>query len=224
MRAYLTFQSFNNQVASVMTSQPGYRGIRQTLSRDALLDAAEMLFGSEHASDVSIDDIVARAGVAKGTFYNHFVDKADIGNQVASRIRQDLRQQIQPAKIGISDPAVHLAIAVSTFLLEARRKPHRARLMISYLLSATSLEDTANAPLRDTLVSGARLNRFGYSDLDSALTFVIGIVSAGILVIARDGAEKRPIVPKHLVELMLTGLGVPVDDFEVVIKHVPELL
>ena len=207
-----------------MTSQPGYRGLRRTLSRDALLDAAEMLFGSEEISEVTIDDIVARAGVAKGTFYNHFVDKADIGNQVASRIRQDLRLQIEPTKRTSSDPAVHLAIAVSTFLLEAGRKPHRARVMVSYLVGVTSLEDPANARLREALISGAALNRFKYSDLDSALTYVLGIVSSGMLLVAQDAATNRPTVPRHLVELMLTGLGLPLDEIEPVIGSVPALL
>lgn len=180
-----------------------------------------MLFGSEQRSEITIDDIVARAGVAKGTFYNHFVDKADIGNLVAARIRQDIRRQIEPAKIGSSDPALHLAIAISIFLSEAQQKPHRARVMISYLADVTNPENPMNAPLRNVLISGTSEGRFNIHDLDSALTYVIGIVSAGMLSVSRESEEKALPVAKHLVELMLTGLGVPRGDIASILARVP---
>lgn len=44
--------------------------------RDALLDAATSLFVEKGMSNATIDDIVAQAGVAKGTFYHYFRDRA----------------------------------------------------------------------------------------------------------------------------------------------------
>ena len=69
-----------------MKTKKNYRGERQTLSRQALLDAAEQLLAERGTARVSIDDIVDKAGVAKGTFYNHFKDKADIAFEVAAAI------------------------------------------------------------------------------------------------------------------------------------------
>jgi AcrR family transcriptional regulator len=43
--------------------------------RDELMDAAESLFTQNGVAATSIDDIVARADVAKGTFYLHFASK-----------------------------------------------------------------------------------------------------------------------------------------------------
>ena len=51
-----------------MPGTPRYRGLRRTANRDALLGAAEELFGIRGFGNVSIDEITARAGVAKGTF------------------------------------------------------------------------------------------------------------------------------------------------------------
>lgn len=43
-----------------------------------LISAAYELFEKEGIGGVSIDDIVKKAGVAKGTFYLYFKDKVDL--------------------------------------------------------------------------------------------------------------------------------------------------
>lgn len=52
--------------------------------RNALLDTAFELFTVKGFSQTSINDIVEKAGVAKGTFYLYFKDKNDIRNQLIS--------------------------------------------------------------------------------------------------------------------------------------------
>lgn len=47
-----------------------------------LFDAAYDLFSTKGINDTSIDDIVKKAGVAKGTFYLYFKDKFDIVNRI----------------------------------------------------------------------------------------------------------------------------------------------
>lgn len=50
-----------------------------------ILDAAYELFLEHGDADVSINEIVERAGVAKGTFYLYFHDKEDLRDQLISR-------------------------------------------------------------------------------------------------------------------------------------------
>lgn len=52
--------------------------------RAALLETAFELFIDKGFSQTSINDIVEKAGVAKGTFYLYFKDKNDIRNQLIS--------------------------------------------------------------------------------------------------------------------------------------------
>lgn len=53
---------------------PGPR--QRDLRSAAILDAAALLFVEKGISGTSIDDIVVQAGVAKGTFYHYFQDRA----------------------------------------------------------------------------------------------------------------------------------------------------
>lgn len=50
-----------------------------------LYDAAYALFSSKGVSQTVVDDIVKKAGVAKGTFYLYFKDKHDLVNKVIVR-------------------------------------------------------------------------------------------------------------------------------------------
>ncbi len=104
---------------------------------------------------MSVDDIVAKAGVAKGTFYNHFRDKEDIDAQIALMIRIEVRDRIAVLKSDSDDPAVHIAIAANEFLHLAVERPRRAQILAALLTASADANAAMNAPLRKTLELGA---------------------------------------------------------------------
>jgi TetR/AcrR family transcriptional regulator, fatty acid metabolism regulator protein len=62
---------------------------RQRAERAALiLDAASAVFAEKGYADAAIDEIAARAGIAKGTIYLHFASKDDL---VAALAEQQIR-------------------------------------------------------------------------------------------------------------------------------------
>lgn len=163
-----------------MPGTPRYRGLRRTANREALLGAAEDLFGTRGFGAVSVDEIVARAGVAKGTFYNHFADKQDLAAHLALIIRQTVRERIAAVKSISTDPATILAIAVTLFLDLALERPRRAQILVSLLAGATDAGAAMNRPLRATLESGQASGRFRITGIEPALVSVLGIVSGAI--------------------------------------------
>lgn len=60
----------------------GIREQQKAEKKKKLLDAAYDCFVDKGVHKTSIDDIVARAGVAKGTFYLYFTDKSDLSDQL----------------------------------------------------------------------------------------------------------------------------------------------
>ncbi len=60
----------------------GIREQQKAEKKRKLLDAAYRCFVEKGLHKTSIDDIVARAGVAKGTFYLYFADKAHLSDQL----------------------------------------------------------------------------------------------------------------------------------------------
>lgn len=191
-----------------MSKAPAYRGLRRTASRDALLGAAEELIGSKGFHETSVDDIVARAGVAKGTFYNHFSDKRDIAHHLALTIRREVRDRIGVVKRRSADPAMHLAIAQTLFMDLAARSPHRAHILATMLAGVTDTGVSMNERVRMTLVTGRKTGRFAFGSIDGALVYVVGIVLAGMqrILEKRGSAPPRALVAE-LIAQTLIGLG-----------------
>jgi AcrR family transcriptional regulator len=191
-----------------MNTPTGYRGLRRTTSREALLGAAAELMGRRGLPDVSIDEIVARAGVAKGTFYNHFRDKQDIAHHIALGIRHEIRDRIGVLKLRSNDPALHLAIALSLFLGLAVESPQRARMLVTLLSDATDLGAPMNARVRMTLEAGQAGGRFLFPSLEAALILVLGIVAGGVQsILERPQNTVSEDLVLNLVRHALIGLG-----------------
>jgi AcrR family transcriptional regulator len=65
--------------------------------REELMDAAERLFLDQGIAATSVDDIVAAAGVAKGTFYLHFASKEELLAALQRRFVMGFRSAIAAA-------------------------------------------------------------------------------------------------------------------------------
>lgn len=73
------------------------------VTRQALLDAAEEVFGEYSYDRASIAEITRRAGVAHGTFYVYFPDKQSAFVQLVRDLNHGLRRHIASAVEGVDD-------------------------------------------------------------------------------------------------------------------------
>ena len=63
---------------------------RRALTRSAVIEAAERLFGSEGFGSTTMDDIAVEAGVTKGAVYHHFKSKREVFEAVFEAVSSDL--------------------------------------------------------------------------------------------------------------------------------------
>lgn len=75
-----------NRPSRVAGARPGPR--QRDLRLSSLLDAAAALFVEKGIAATSIEDIAERAGVAKGTFYHYFHDRAAMLEALRKRYSQ----------------------------------------------------------------------------------------------------------------------------------------
>lgn len=68
----------------------GLAEVKKQQKRLDLMDAAFQLFTTQGIAKTSIEEIVKRAGVAKGTFYLYFRDKADIHQRLIQHHAEQL--------------------------------------------------------------------------------------------------------------------------------------
>ncbi|CAB3804248.1 TetR/AcrR family transcriptional regulator [Paraburkholderia caffeinilytica] len=72
----------------------GSRDERTRLIREGLFRAAAEVVGEKGYQDTSITFITQRAGVAQGTFYNHFESRQDILDQLLPALGKDMLEHV----------------------------------------------------------------------------------------------------------------------------------
>lgn len=70
-------------------------------TRDALLDAGVRLAEAHGLAGLSVNRVVAEAGVAKGTFYVHFSDRAAFVDAMHARFHESMRAAVMRAIDGL---------------------------------------------------------------------------------------------------------------------------
>jgi AcrR family transcriptional regulator len=64
--------------------------------RTQIIEAARALFGQKRFDEVSVPEIVGRAGVAQGTFYRYFTSKNALADALTQEFGRAVIQAIQP--------------------------------------------------------------------------------------------------------------------------------
>ena len=103
---------------------------RTEATTKAIEAAARKLFATRGFAATSIDDIAARAGVAKGAVYHHFASKEELFARVLDAVQGELAAAPVPAAARrISDPLDAIADGALRWLLAAS-EPERKRILL----------------------------------------------------------------------------------------------
>jgi AcrR family transcriptional regulator len=92
---------------------------KRARTRAVLVAAAKSLFALRSVESVTIDEIVAEAGLAKGTFYTHFEDLDALTAAVAGELVAAFDDLMQPARLAIADPLDRIAFSCNAFIEKA---------------------------------------------------------------------------------------------------------
>jgi AcrR family transcriptional regulator len=74
---------------------PGRREQRKLAAIERALDAAERLFAVKGYDGTKVAEICAEAGIAYGTFFNHFSEKRDLLRGLTSRSEAQLAERLE---------------------------------------------------------------------------------------------------------------------------------
>jgi AcrR family transcriptional regulator len=195
---------------------PGYpRKRRQTRRR--LLRAGTVVLVERGPAQVTAGQIAAAAGVAVGTFYNHFpsVDNfvdavaddlshgVEIGRDTLNDIEHDPGRRVAIGVLQLLEMADTDPTAASAFVtLAALRPDFRARIRA---VVGEAISDGVEAQLFDVVVGPAAVNAVLGTALQSMRSRVLG---------ETDRDEAQPVA-----RLVLRLLGVPTADIDSVVKH-----
>ena len=187
----------------------GPEDARRRRTRQALIRAGEALLAERPVDAIAVDDIVREAGVAKGSFFNHFSDKSALALAVATEVRLRMEQRVGAVNAGVGDPEKRLVRGVCAFIAYARSHPAEARAMLRSQDRPAPPDHPLNAGLRADLEAGLASRQFRAPDLESAILMVSGvcqILLSSVLEAPRSVVQDQRMASGTLA-LMLVGLG-----------------
>jgi AcrR family transcriptional regulator len=195
-----------------MTTLPANPRAQRTYR--ALVDAGLELLAERPIDALAIDEIVGRAGVAKGSFFNHFADKPAFGRAIGAEIRAELEQRIGAANAGVADPITRLAGGMRTGLAFALDEPRKTAIMIRNSGNSTLRDQPLNQGVAADINAAVATGRLRKEARQSGVRFWLGlcqVLMANAIERRIDRAEAARRLEEMLV-LALTGLGLPAKD------------
>ena len=186
---------------------------RAARTRTALLAAGFELLAERPIDAIAIDEVVARAGVAKGSFFNHFTDKPGFAAALGAEVRGELEQRVNRTNAGISDPALRLARGMRVAFDFALAERKRTIVMLRGLELSSGLDHRLNDGIRRDLDALGAAGLARPEAARSGVRFWLGLCQMLQLsaierqLTAAEATERL----REMIVLGLTGLGVPAD-------------
>lgn len=197
---------------AVLAKQPK---ARKRKTREALLAAGHKLMAVRPIDALAIEDIVQEAGVAKGSFYNHFTDKQDLAVTIRNDIRHDIEASIKQVNAGVHDPASRVVRSVALYIKYILASAERASVMRSLIPMSISSHNPLNEGVVSDIAMGLQSGRFTVPSVESGSLFVMGIAQISLMEAAEEPSRTVTVmVTQQLCALLLRGLGLPFDEAE----------
>jgi TetR/AcrR family transcriptional repressor of nem operon len=172
-----------------MAERAQVTGALQT--REALLDAGAELAEGHGLAGVSVNMVVARAGVAKGTFYVHFKDRAAFVDAMHERFHARVRAAIDDAVAGLPPGAGRLYRASEAYLdMSLANKGVKALALEAR--SDPTVQDSMTARRERLAAAGVTdLQAMGWDDAEAAAQ-LLAAVTREISVLEFDAGHQLP--------------------------------
>jgi AcrR family transcriptional regulator len=158
-----------------ISSRAEHGKARRDKSRDRLVQAALKIV-AEHGPNLTIDQVIAQAGLARGTFYNHFSSVPELLQALVEVLSEEARLDLGQRLSHIADPATQMAASSHYFLQRTRSDPSWAWAVQNIVGLQDSLFSTVPRVFQSMYRRGIALGQFQDRD-----PLVVNVAVAGIL-------------------------------------------
>ena len=177
--------------------------------RAALVTACGDLLVDKPIDAVTINNIVEKAGVAKGSFYNHFPDKEALAAAVSEAILNEVETAIREGNENVTDPAYRIVRGMCSYVQLAVSDPRRAIIMARGFQSVFAGEHPLDRTARVDIADGIKSGRLEQRCEDAGLIQVMGAVFFTNLKILEQGLSAGEAIElcTKVFTLVLCGFG-----------------
>jgi AcrR family transcriptional regulator len=192
---------------------------RPARTRAALIEAAQQILATSDRADVSIAEITELAGVAQGSFYNHFESKDELFDTaivVTMEAHADLLEQVT---VSLTDPLEVYVVGIRyTGRLTAQLPAMRALIVRTGLRLVTADFGLTPRALRD-LDAARQAGRVRVDDLERTQAIVGGMVLGLFAYIEAHPDADAAVASDELARSVLLLLGLEPAEAEALVSR-----
>ena len=180
---------------------------RRERMRTRLLATALALAAEQGMEAVTIDAVITRAAVARGTFYKYFDTPAALIQEVGHEVSDALIRAMHPAAERMEDPAERVTAGVRTVLRLARQHPQLGGFMARSGWPVMDVTHSFFKLVGHDLTLAIDTGRFAAMSTELALSTMAGTtIGAMHAIITADLPED---FPEQTAAAVLRALGLP---------------
>ena len=195
---------------------------RRGKTRLRLLQSALVVFAEKGIDATVIDDVIAAAGVSRGTFYNHFRTTSELLLALATAMSDEVLAVVDPVVLSLGDPVVRFSAGTRLYMQTALRYPTWGRFITSVGTRIAARGQLIDICLSRDLTDALAAKRVTVTDLLVARDIVLGSIFYGIETVLTEPTHEHH--AEQLVATFLRGMGVAAGEAdEIAFMPLPEV-
>ena len=195
---------------------------KRARTRAQIIAAATTLFAHHAVASVTVDEVVAAAGVAKGTFYVHFADLDALASAVADELIATFDELLQERRLGLADPLTRIAFGCNSFFLKALDEPVWASLVARISWSDAAVGRVARLRLQEDLARVLAEAHGATLGVPAGLEVVLGIMVQSLMAFGSHRLTANDRLP--IVDAILRTLGADKRRVRSALSHLPDIM
>lgn len=195
---------------------------RREKTRVRLLQSALSVFTRKGLDGTVIDDVIAEAGVSRGTFYNHFNTIGELLLALAVELSDEALAFIDPAVLHFTDPLLRFSTGTRLYMRTALYYPDWGRFVTSVGTRIAARGQLLDKCLTRDISNAIALKRVTVPNMQVARDILLGSIFYGIETLLSEPTHERH--ADLLVTTMLRGMGVSAADADrIASMELPEI-
>ena len=167
--------------------RPRVAAERRARMRRKLVESALLVFAEKGVDASVIEDVIAAAGVSRGTFYNYFRTNGELLFAAVEELGNELVDMIETRVEGSPSPAERLFTGLRLYFDAARRFPLFARFIARVGPQAVGPDNLVYKYIPIHIAEGIKAGEFVDAPVGVALDMIVG---AGLVAVARISARQ----------------------------------
>lgn len=182
---------------------------RASRTRSALLAAGFDLMAERPIDAIPIDDLVASAGVAKGSFFNHFSDKDGFAAAIAFEVRVEIEERVETANSGVDNPLERLAGGMREAASYALNRRKQSIVALRFSHGTTTRGHPLNKGVGADITACVEADHFREEAKETGVLYWLGLCHALMANIVENEFSQQEAATRleKMLILGLTGLG-----------------